>query len=60
MEMIERRLGEHGIWNESLLLFLSPSQSGVMFRAKGEGHGWLLLSLLFSSSSSIIKLLYKI
>lgn len=44
MELTEERLGEHGIRHESLLFFLSPPQSGVMFRAKGEGHSWLLLS----------------
>lgn len=47
MDLTEGRLGEHRIRHESLLLFLSPPQSGVMFRAKGEGHSWALLSLLF-------------
>ena len=46
MEMAEGSSGEHGIRHESLLLFLSPPQSRVMFRAKGEGHGWSLLFLL--------------
>lgn len=45
MEMADGSLGEHGIRHESLLLFLSPPQSRVMFRAKGEGHGWSLLFL---------------
>lgn len=47
MELSEGRLGEHGIRYESVLLFLEPPQSGVMFRAEGKGHGWSLLFLLF-------------
>lgn len=50
MEMADGSLGEHGIRHESLLLFLSPPQSRVMFRAKGEGHGWSLLFLHHKAS----------
>lgn len=47
MEKTEERLGESGTEPESVLIFLSPPQSGVTFRAIEEGHGWSLLCLLF-------------
>lgn len=47
MDKTEERLGEHGTEPESVLIILSPPQSGVTFRAIKEGHGWLLLCLLF-------------